>query len=474
MSILEKNQQKNYNPYTMSKFYITTSIAYVNGAPHIGFALESVQADAIARYHRQQDDQVFFLTGTDEHGAKISRTAEALKITPEELTDTNAAKFKALKELLNLSWDDFIRTSDKEKHWPNVVNLWHKLEARGDIYKKVYKGLYCVGHEAFVTEKDLVDGQCRDHQSKPEIIEEENYFFRLSKYADQIKSLIESEELKIYPQSRANEIISFINQGIEDISFSRPRKDLSWGIPVPGDETQTIYVWCDALSNYLSQPDQWPAELQIIGKDILRFHALFWPAMLLSAKLPLPKALFVHGHITVDNQKMSKSLGNVIDPVELVNRYGVDAVRYYLLREIPPFNDGDFSYKKFEERYNGDLANGLGNFVSRVFALQKRLEVSAADKSSDDVGDFIKRVREQMGSRMEQYRLNEALETLWELISRGDKYINEKKPWETGDKNAVANARELVDQVAELLKPFLPETAEKIIKGEPGTLFPRL
>ena len=458
----------------MSKFYITTSIAYVNGAPHIGFALESIQTDAIARYRRQQDDQVFFLTGTDEHGAKITRTAEELKITPQELTDINAAKFKALKEALNLSWNDFIRTTDQEKHWPNVVNLWHKLEASGDIYKKTYRGLYCVGHEAFVTEKDLIDGACKDHQSKPEIVEEENYFFRLSKYADQVKNLIESNELKIYPQTRANEILSFIKQGIEDISFSRPRKDLGWGIPVPGDDTQTIYVWCDALSNYLSQPDQWPAELHVIGKDILRFHALFWPAMLLSAKLPLPKAIFVHGHITVDNQKMSKSLGNVIDPVELVQKYGVDAVRYYLLREIPPFNDGDFSYQKFEERYNGDLANGLGNFVSRVFALQKRLEVSVNDKTSDDVSSFIKRVKEQMSARMDQYRLNEALETLWELISYGDKYINEKKTWETGDKNAVANARELVDQVAELLKPFLPETAEKIIKGEPGTLFPRL
>ena len=233
----------------MSKFYITTSIAYVNGAPHIGFALESIQTDAIARYRRQQDDRVFFLTGTDEHGAKITRTAEELKITPQELTDINAAKFKALKEVLNLSWNDFIRTTDQEKHWPNVVNLWHKLEASGDIYKKTYRGLYCVGHEAFVTEKDLIDGVCKDHQSKPEIVEEENYFFRLSKYADQVKNLIESNELKIYPQTRANEILSFIKQGIEDISFSRPRKDLSWGIPVPGDDTQTIYVWCDALSN---------------------------------------------------------------------------------------------------------------------------------------------------------------------------------------------------------------------------------
>ena len=451
-------------------FYITTAISYVNAKPHIGHAYEFIASDAIARYKRMQGMDVFFLSGVDEHSAKDEKAAAAQGLPPREYCDQMSDVFQNVHNKLGTQLDGFIRTSEP-RHHAAVKEMLQRSYDNGDIYKGSYSGWYDLTAEAYVAENDLPEP---DKRQNIEWIEEENYFFRLSKYADQVKNLIESNELKIYPQTRANEILSFIKQGIEDISFSRPRKDLSWGIPVPGDDTQTIYVWCDALSNYLSQPDQWPAELHVIGKDILRFHTLFWPAMLLSAKLPLPKAILVHGHITVDNQKMSKSLGNVIDPVELVQKYGVDAVRYYFLREISPFNDGDFSYQKFEERYNGDLANGLGNFVSRVFALQKRLEVSVNDKTSDDVSSFIKRVKEQMSARMDQYRLNEALETLWELISYGDKYINEKKPWETGDKNAVANARELVDQVSELLKPFLPETSEKIIKGEPGTLFPRL
>ena len=233
----------------MSKFYITTSIAYVNGAPHVGHALEFVQADTIARYRRQAGDDVFLLSGTDEHGAKIVRAAEAAGMTPRELVDINAEKFRALKDALNLSWDDFIRTSDEARHWPNVRALWNKLVASGDIYKKTYQGLYCVGHEAFITEKDLENGTCRDHDAAPEIIEEENYFFRLSKYAEEVKKKIESSEIAIIPQGRAKEIVNFISQGMEDISFSRPRKDLAWGIPVPHDDTQTIYVWCDALVN---------------------------------------------------------------------------------------------------------------------------------------------------------------------------------------------------------------------------------
>ena len=310
----------------MNKFYITTSIAYVNAPPHIGFALESLQADVLARWRRQKGEEGFFLTGTDEHGAKIARAAEVAGKTPRELVDENAEKFRELKKSLNLSWDNFIRTSDEKVHWPVAQELWRRLEKAGDLYKKSYQGLYCVGHEAFVTQKDLENGKCRDHQKEPEIIEEENWFFRLSKYSEVIKEKVESGELKIVPETRKNEILSLLREGLEDISFSRPSKDLSWGVPVPDDDTQTMYVWADALSNYISgrggisEWEKHPADIHLIGKDILRFHAAIWPGMLLSAGLPLPKAIYVHGHILSNGQKMSKSLGNVVDPFEFAGK----------------------------------------------------------------------------------------------------------------------------------------------------------
>lgn len=468
----------------MSKFYITTSIAYVNAPPHLGFALELVQADTVARWHRQKGDEVFFLTGADEHGAKIVRAAEAAGKGIKQFVDVNAAKFQALKDLLNISWDDFIRTSDQKKHWPNVKKLWGALVKKGDIYKKIYKGLYCVGHEAFVTEKDLHDGICKDHGKQPEVIDEENYFFRLSKYAKEIESRIKNQELRIIPEGRATEILNFIKGGIEDISFSRPRKDLQWGIPVPNDDSQTIYVWADALTNYLYPKNQWPADVHFIGKDILRFHALYWPAMLLSAGLSLPKSIFVHGHITVEGQKMSKTLGNVIDPVELVKKYGADAARYYLLREIPPTDDGDFSYKKFEERYNADLANGLGNFAARVLTLASSLR--GVRQSADDeaistiILEKIHETKNKVGKKIGEYKFHEALAAIWELITFGDQYLNEKKPWsanqESGIRNQViSNSLYILKNVAELLQPFLPETAEKILKNTSSKiLFPRI
>ena len=463
----------------MSKFFLTTSIAYVNGAPHLGYALEMVQADAMARFRRQAGDDVFFLTGTDEHGAKIARAAEAAGITPRELVDKNAEEFRRLKDALALSWDDFIRTSDEARHWPNVVTVWSKLVEAGDIYKKTYKGLYCVGHEAFVTEKDLVDGICRDHNAAPEAIEEENYFFRLSKYADEVKKRIESGELQIIPQGRAKEIVNFINQGMEDISFSRPRKDLSWGVPVPNDDTQTVYVWCDALVNYLFPQGQWPADVHCIGKDILRFHALYWPAMLLSAKLPLPKKLFVHGHITAEGQKMSKTLGNVVDPFALVEKYGADAVRYYLLREIPPTDDGDFSVAKFEARYTADLANGLGNFAARTAALASRAGVTAAAKPEAAVTEAIAKAREVVAVKMGEYAFHEAVAAVWDLITFANQYMNEKKPWDKSVSDAdkivaIGNGLVLLEAIADLLVPFLPNTSAKIKAGETGMLFPRI
>lgn len=488
----------------LMKFYITTSIPYVNGAPHIGHALEMVQADAIARFHQQRGREVFFLTGTDEHGAKIIRAAEAAGKDLQDFVDEISQKFRDLKKALNLSWNDFIRTTDQKRHWPGAEAMWKALVTKGDIYKKTYKGLYCVGHEAFITEKDLTpmqDGRsvCRDHQKEPEIIEEENYFFRLSKYVGDIELRIKNNEFRILPEGRKNEVLALIKEGVEDISFSRPRKDLSWGISVPGDDSQTMYVWCDALVNYISAlgfgggnsaqfKKFWPADIHLIGKDILRFHALIWSAMLLSASLELPKALFVHGHITVDGQKMSKTIGNVVDPFEAVKKYGVDAIRFYLLREIPSGEDGDFSYEKLQERYNGDLANGLGNFAARVLTLGEKagpIEANLKNDIDKEVDAAIKLARKNFEEKIGGFKLHEAIASVWDLIAFGDRYVNEKKPWQNLDRKVLFNLVTILDNLVSLLQPILPATADKIIgsiswekgilkikKGE--VLFPRL
>ena len=458
------------------KFYITTSIPYVNGAPHIGFALEAIQADVLARFYRQKGDDVFFLTGVDEHGVKIARTAELAGKTPRVFTEEISGKFRDLKIALNLSWDDFIRTTDQKRHWPGAQALWKALADKGDIYKKTYKGLYCVGHEAFITEKDLKDGICADHQKAPELIEEENYFFRLSKYIGDIKLRIKNNELKILPVGKKNEVLGLIKEGVEDISFSRPKKNLSWGIPVPDDNLQTMYVWCDALANYISALGYggsddalfqkfWPADAHLIGKDILRFHALIWPAMLLSADLELPKALLVHGHITSGGQKMSKTIGNVVDPFEAVKQYGVDAIRYYLLREIPSGEDGDFSYEKLRERYNGDLANGLGNFAARVTTLAEKLDLSSY-AVEPAIEKEIFSVREEAAKKVLEFKLHEALAKIFELVRAGDQLLNDRQPWKNSDSSQsgsdLYNLVVLLDNVAALVAPFLPETATKI------------
>lgn len=487
----------------MGKFYLTTAIDYTNGSPHIGHALEKVQADVLARFRRQKGDSVFFLTGTDEHGVKNVKAAEKSGQIVKDFVNENSAKFYGLKSLLNISFDDFIRTSDKKRHWPAAQKLWLKLFEAGDLYRKKYCGLYCVGHEAFITEKDLVNGKCVEHQTAPEVIEEENWFFRLSKYSQKIGRIIKSGELKIIPETRKNEILALIEEGLEDVSFSRPSKDLSWGIPVPNDPDSTMYVWCDALVNYISaigyadatpnpQPPTpnfskwWPADVHLIGKDILRFHAAIWPAMLLSAGLDLPKALFVHGHITVDGRKMSKTIGNIISPIELVEKYGNDALRYFLLREIPSIEDGDFSWRKFEDRYNGDLANGLGNFSARVIALaDKYLKEKGDEVVNVTVSRAVEKAKTSVDQKLGEFKLHEALAAVWELIGFGDRYINEHEPWHTGDKRIIFNAVFLLSELADILQPFLPEAAEKIkvsVQLKDGTveikksgiLFPRL
>lgn len=470
------------------KFYITTAIDYTNDRPHLGHALEKTQADVLARFARQEGKRVKFLTGTDEHGIKIQRAAEKADKLPQEFVDENTEKFQELKKFLNLSTDDFIRTTDQKRHYPAVLKIWGILKENGDIYKKVYKGLYCVGHEAFITEKDLENGKCRDHQKEPEVIEEENYFFKLSKYTGQIKEKIQSGELEILPAGRKNEILSLLEQGLEDVSFSRPAKDLKWGIPVPGDESQTIYVWADALTNYISAvgygkdesyKEWWPADVQIIGKDILRFHAAIWPGMLLSAGLDLPKKLLVHGFITVEGQKMSKTIGNVIDPAELVKQYGTDAVRYYLLKEIPSGGDGDFSRDKFKELYNGDLANGLGNFAARVSTLAQGKNTNL--ESYGEEKEIIIKTTENVRSKINDFKINEAITGLWELIAWGDKYLNEKAPWKNPDDKVLGSLLNVLECVSSCLQSFLPQTAEKIQAAISGDLvkkiepiFPRL
>jgi len=468
------------------KFYITTSIAYTNAFPHIGFALELVQADVLARYHRILGDDVFFLTGTDEHGIKISKAAEKAGKEPEEFVNEISDSFKKLTEILNISNNDFIRTTNKKRHWPAVEKVWLKLKDNGDIYKKKYKGLYCVGCEAFIQEKDLKNGKCPVHQKKPEIVEEENYFFRLSKYASEIEKILEKDEIKIIPEARKNEMLSFIRQGVEDVSCSRLREKLFWGIPVPGDNSQTIYVWFEALINYISAlgygsagedfKKYWPADVHCIGKDIFRFHSLLWPAMLLSLGLDLPKKILIHGFINVNGQKMSKSLGNIINPFDLIEKYGADAVRYFLLREIPSTEDGDFTEKRFKERYNSDLANGLGNLAARLRVMAENYLKTQGLKFKNEIQDLriqekIQNIEEEYKDAFEKFKFNEVLRIIWKLVNFSDKYIEEKKPWEHKNQESkiknqkvISNLLLILDKIAVLLEPFLPEISKRIKK----------
>ena len=477
----------------MTKWYITNSIPYLNAAPHIGHVLEFVQTDTLARWHRQKGEEVFYLSGTDEHGIKISRAAQAAEMPTQQFVDQISEQFQALQPALNLSYDAFIRTSDQKKHWPVAQALWERILTAGDVYKKTYTGLYCVGHEAFVTGKDLVRGECPVHKKKPEEVSEENWFFRLSKYQQQLEKIIGSDELKIIPETRKNEILSFILEGLEDVSVSRPRKDLDWGIPFPGDKTQTVYVWAEALIAYISgyggikQWETHPADTQVIGKDILRFHATIWPAMLLSAKLPLPKQIFVHGFVTVNGEKISKSLGNTIDPFELVKKYGTDAVRYYLLREIPAWEDGDYSEAKFKQRYESDLANGLGNTLSRVTNMIEKFG-NGKFIQAEGVNAYTPAAASAIEIAMRSYRFEAALLAIFNVIGEIDAEIEKNKPWEMAKEEKFNDIQKLLSKwgtmlldVSHYLKPFLPDAAKKIedklrehniTKAEP--LFPRL
>jgi len=455
------------------KFYITTAIPYVNAKPHIGHALEFVQADVVARYHRIAGDDVLLLSGSDENALKNVQAAEKAGKPIAEFIDENAKLFEDLAKKLNVQFDVFQKGSSQQHH-KSSQKLWELCDKAGDIYKKEYSGLYCVGCEQFY-EKDELDenGECFEHPGKKlEEVSEENYFFKLSNYTDQIKKLIEDEALKIIPETRKNEILSFLKQGLKDISISRSNKRAKdWGVSVPGDETQKMYVWFDALNIYRSGVEQktdrdwWPADLHVLGKGILRFHAVYWIAFLLSAKLELPKSIFVHEYITINGQKMSKSLGNVIDPVELIEKYGADALRYYFLRQISPFADGDFSQEKFVQSYNSDLANGLGNLIARVAKLCENSNYSQRVPEDDTSVHLIE--VEGYSQALSEFKFNDALAFVWAKITTLDKYINEEKPWTlaTSDsklKAVLAHAVDQIQEIAALLEPFLPETAKKI------------
>lgn len=462
------------NENSKSSFYLTTSIPYVNAPPHIGFAQELLAADVLARYYRKLGKDVWFLTGTDEHGLKIVKAAQEADKTEQEFADEISAKFRNLSELLNISNDDFIRTTEP-RHLKIPQELWQK--AQKDIYKKKYQALYCVGCESFLTKSDLVNGKCPIHKSEPELIDEENYFFKLSNYTEKIKQLLLNNPDFIKPRSRYNEILSFVESGLEDISISRPKEKLSWGISVPGDENQIMYVWFDALSNYLSAKKYWPADLHIIGKDILRFHAALWPAMLLSVGYELPKQIYVHGFISVDGHKMSKSLGNVIAPQELVEKFGVDATRYLLLKLLNFSEDSDFSWDKAVACYNADLANDLGNLVMRVITLALKCKNQNAK---------IKMINQNSNriEKIENLQFQEYLIEIWKEISAMNQEVDHKKLWKLvkdDPEKAKAELSNLFDRiytVAEQIEPFMPESSQKI-KDQlnsltPEPLFPKV
>lgn len=473
------------------KFYITTAIPYVNAKPHIGHALEFVQGDSIARYQKALGKDVLLLSGGDENALKNVQAAEKAGKPVQEFIDENSQSFADLATALHVQFNIFQKGSDTTHHYPSSQQLWSLCAASGDIYKKSYEGLYCVGCEAFYAKDELNEkGECYEHPGKPlELIKEENYFFALSKYQDDIVRRLTSDEIKIYPDFRKTEILNFIKQGLRDISISRSNaRAKNWGVPVPNDSSQRMYVWFDALNIYQSgigfgwdtqtYSSWWPANLHVIGKGISRFHAVYWPAFLLSAKLALPKGIFIHGYFTINGQKMSKTLGNVIDPMTLIHTYHSDVLRYYFLREIPAFSDGDFSESRLRELYTADLANGLGNLISRVAKLATSLHFPYTPLSFESIQPHA------YADAMKEYRLHDAIAAIWNIIKETDGYINRAEPWKQQGEKLEELLTPCVQQIriiAALLQPFLPQTAlrimdqynrEDITSSTP--LFPRL
>ncbi len=472
----------------LDKFYATTPIYYVNDVPHIGHAYTTIAADVLARYYRMKigGDNVYFLTGTDEHGAKIAQAAEKNKMTPQEFVDQKAAQFQMVWDRLDISNNDFIRTTEK-RHEKVVIEFWKKLKTaktpfKNDaIYEAEYEGLYCVGCEAFKTETELIDDKCPDHKTKCEVVKEKNWFLRLSDYGDALKKLIEANELQILPVERKNEILGLIKTGLKDVAISR--QNVKWGIPLPFDKKQTTYVWIDALSNYISAlggpkgklyKKFWPADVHITGKDIIKFHSLIWPAMLLALKLPLPKMIFCHGYFTINGQKMSKTIGNVIAPDELVTKYGTDATRYLLLSQFGFGTDGDFSKERLDNIYNAALANELGNLVSRVLAMTEKYFNATVPEFQVDYDKYfafdLKTDWERYDFFMKNLKFDEALNVIWENVRRCNAYIDKEKPWELVTQNrdvladVIYNLLETMRQTAIMLMPFMPQKADTILE----------
>lgn len=466
-------------------FYITTAIDYIDDVMHVGHAYQKIVADVLARYHRLLGEDVFFLTGSDEHGGKAEEGAKKAGLGFKEWADKISKANKKELTSLNISFDRYIRTTDKD-HKEIVKNFWLRVQKNGDIYLGNYTGIYCDGCEGFITEKDLIEGKCPYHPSKtPRKLTEKNYFFRWSKYENFLKNQIKTHPDFVIPESRRNEMLSFLNQGLEDIPISRP--SVKWGIPVPNNPKHTIYVWFDALINYISGAPKgfWPADIHLLGKDNMRWHALLWPAMLKSAGYKLPKTVYGHGFISLNGQKISKSLGNIIRPSELVKKFdGADPVRYYLLKIKPLADDGNLSLAKLTEVYNADLANGLGNLVQRVSKLIEKSNIRYQKAKIH----FKYQKSEPYHKFLESYKFNECLHWIWNKISELDRHIDKSKPWQY---IADLNDKRLYDpltfsvkrllKIAFWLKPFLPETSEKIekiftdkkIKAPKKPLFPR-
>lgn len=464
------------------KFYITTAIDYVNGAPHIGHAYEKIATDVLARHFKQRGKDVYFLTGSDEHGIKIQKTAASKGITAQQLCDENAQKFKDAWELLEIDYDKYIRTTDEE-HKNTVQKIFKKLIDKGAIYKDSYTGLYCSGCESFINEKDLTeDGLCPDHQSKPDEVEEENYFFKLSDYKEQLQEYIKKA---VQPEYKINEVLNQL-EDIRDISVSRSKESLQWGVPVPDDDSQVIYVWIDALSNYITaigydteNPTEtyqkyWPANCHMIGKDILKFHAIYWPAILMALDIELPQTIFAHGWITVDETKMSKSIGNVISPASVMETFELekpDAVRYFFMTTTQFGRDGNYSDEDFKAKVNSDLANNMGNLLNRSLSMLCKYfdgEIKEEFISSDLKNSTID-AKSKLEKAFDEYKISEAAETIMNLVDETNKYVNDKAPWglakeEKWDEcgQVIYNTLETMRNTAVMIYPFCPNIAQDI------------
>ncbi len=479
------------------KLYITTAIPYVNGTPHIGNALDYLLADIWTRYQKQNGHEVRFQVGTDEHGNKIAVKAAEAGMDPQAYTDKMLVNFEQLMKKVGASYTDFVRTTDQH-HVTSVQYIWQQLKPY--IYKGSYSGWYCVGHEAFFTDKEVqaTNGICPDHQKPYEQVSEENYFFKTSAFTEKIKTALNDGTMQIIPEFRKNEFMELIKDGLVDVSISRPKKSLTWGIPVPDDPDQVMYVWIDALANYITvigYPDRpaeyqafWPADVEVIGKDILRFHAGIWPAMLLGIGLELPKKLLVHGHINVGGSKISKTVGNGIDPSEVIDTYGLDAFRYFFSRHIPTLDDGDFTWEKFENAYNGELGNDLGNLIQRVSGMITRYQAGVIGESEQAEHDMT-----AYHEAMDNLEFNKAVDEVWNMVRSLNQYIDNIKPWEIAkklgkDPEAEAHLSEVLAhcagaliQIGDLLLPFMPNTAQAIhttfesgvVKPMESVLFPK-